>query len=316
MLSRTADNLFWMGRYMERAETMARLLEVGARINLMPDANTGYRTEWSSILHSSGTEPGFTRKYRDPVERNVVSHLFFDRENPSSVASCIAMARENARIVRTALSSAVWDAINTSFQEFKQLERVERSEIEVSELTDWTFRRAAQVQGAIWGTLLRNDGFDFLNLGYHLERADNTARLLDVKYYVLLPDAGYVGTGLDNFQWMTLLRSIQMHRAFHWAYGGDITPAKIVDFLILNAQCPRSLRTAVQGANDHLDNLARGYGASTAAQSHVRRLLAQLWEVQPSDIFEEGLHEFLNRFKADIAGVASEIQGSYLRGTI
>ena len=154
MLSRTADNLYWIARYMERAETSARLLEVGSRISLIPSAH-GYRSEWDSLLQASGMAEGFRQKYGDPVQRNLESWLFFDRDNPSSVASCITAARENGRIVRTALTTQVWDALNTAFQELKQLEREQRSALELSRLTDWTMRHAAMVRGSIDATLLR-----------------------------------------------------------------------------------------------------------------------------------------------------------------
>lgn len=314
MLSRTADNLFWMGRYIERAETMARLMHVGTRMNLMPDAVGGYRSEWVSILQASGTMPDFEKKYTEPVERNAVSHLFFDADNPSSVASCLLSARENARIVRTALSSPVWDAINGAYQEFKSLARTPRSEIDINHLAEWTSRQTTLVAGAVGSTLLRNDGYDFVNLGGCLERADNTARFLDVKYYVLLPDAGYVGTGLDNYQWQTLLRGMQMHRAFHWAYGGEISPAKIVDLLVLNPACPRSLCAAVGSASYHLEHLCRTYGEVTEAQTQIRALLEELSDLHIEDIFDEGLHEFLSRFKAQIAEVGVTVSRVYLQG--
>ncbi|MBC7139437.1 MAG: alpha-E domain-containing protein [Defluviimonas sp.] len=314
MLSRTADNLFWIARYMERAETMARLLEVGARIALLPSAGHGYRSEWDSLLQASGTAAGFARKYADPVQRNIESYLFFDRDNSSSVATCISRARENARIVRTALTTQVWDALNTAFQEMRELERTPRSQLELSRLTEWTMRHAAMVRGAIDATLLRNDGWDFLGLGYTLERADNTARLMDVKYYVLLPRADYVGSGLDNYQWTTLLRAMSSHRAFHWAYGGEITAGKIAHFLILNPQCPRSLLTATEGATAHLDRLARGYHNSTAAQSRARALLGEIAEMSVDDIFEEGLHEFLSRFIGDVGEVSHLVGEIYLSG--
>ncbi|OYW60213.1 MAG: A alpha-helical domain with a conserved ER moti, partial [Rhodobacterales bacterium 12-65-15] len=203
MLSRTADNLYWIARYMERADTVARLLEVGSRISLLPSAQ-GFRSEWDSLLQATGMAESFAKKYGDPVQRNIESFLFFDRDNPSSVASVITRARENGRIVRTALTSQVWDALNTAFQELKALERLPRSELELSRLTDWVTRHAAMVRGAIDATLLRDDGFNFLNLGYYLERGDSTARLIDVKYYVLLPRIDFVGSGLDNYQWSTL----------------------------------------------------------------------------------------------------------------
>lgn len=199
MLSRTADNLYWIARYMERAETMARLLEVGARMSLLPSAH-GYRNEWDSLLQASGTAGGFAQKYRHAQQRDIESYLFFDLDNPSSVASCIGRARENARIVRTALTAQVWDAINTAYQELRALEKTPRDRLELSRLIDWTMNKAAIIRGSIDTTQLRNDGWDFLNLGYYLERSDNTARLMDVKYYVLLPRVEFVGSGMDNYQ--------------------------------------------------------------------------------------------------------------------
>jgi uncharacterized alpha-E superfamily protein len=316
MLSRTADNLYWIARYAERAETMARLLEVGSRIALLPSSGIGYRNEWDSLLQASGTAIGFDRKYGDPVQRNIESYLFFDRDNPSSVASCLFRARENARIVRTALTTQVWDAINTAFQELRDLERRSRSELDLSQLTEWTMRHAAMLRGAIDATLLRNDGWDFLNLGYCLERADNTARLMDVKYYVLLPGIDYVGSGLDNYQWTTLLRAMSAHRAFHWAYGGEVTARKIAHFLILNLQCPRSLIACVDGLNTHLDRLARGYGRQTDAQAKARMVLADLADGTVDGVFEEGMHEFLTRFIGEIATVAALVHEGYLSGDV
>ena len=314
MLSRTADNLFWIGRYMERAETMARLLEVGSRIALMPSQGHGYRSEWDSLLRASGTAPGFAEKYGDPVQRNIESYLFFDRDNPSSVASCLERARENARIVRTALTTQVWDALNTAYQEMRQLERRPRSELDLSVMTEWTMRQGAMMRGAIEVSMLRNDGYDFLGLGYSLEQADNTARLMDVKYYVLLPKVEFVGSGLDNYQWETLLRALSAHRAFHWAYGGDITASKVAHFLILNPQCPRSLISSARAAMNHLERLGDGYEHSGPAQNAGRALLSILKNLKVEDVFEEGLHEFLGRFVREVSTVSGAVSHHYLSG--
>lgn len=314
MLSRTADNLFWLARYMERAETAARFLEVGGRIALLPNAGDGFRNEWDALLRAAGTSDAFARKYGEPVQRNIESHLFFDHDNPSSVAACIRRARENGRIVRTALTTQVWEALNTAHEELRAIERQPRADAGLTALTEWTLRTAALVRGTIDATLLRNDGYDFLHLGYHLERADNTARLLDVKYFVLLPKVEFVGSGLDNYQWATLLRALSAHRAFHWAYGGEVTASKIGHFLILNPQCPRSLLASVQGLNAHLDRLARGYGRSTPAQTAARALLGEMAEMQVEQVFDEGLHEYLSRFINEIADLGARIHDSYLSG--
>jgi uncharacterized alpha-E superfamily protein len=313
MLSRTADNLFWIARYMERAETSARLLEVGSRISLIPSVD-GYRSEWDSLLRAAGATELFDKKYGEAGQRNIESFLFFDRDNPSSIASCITRARESGRIVRTALTSQVWDALNTAFQELRQLERTPRSELVLSRLTDWTMRHSAMVRGAIDATLLRNDGYNFLNIGYYLERGDSTARLMDVKYYVLLPRVDYVGSGLDNYQWSMLLRAMSSHRAFYWAYGGDVTAGKIAHFLILNPQCPRSLITCVRGMTNHLDRLAQAYGARLAVQERAADLLAGIEGTTVDNIFEEGLHEFLSRFIRDTGALGSLVHEAYLSG--
>ena len=313
MLSRTADNLYWIARYMERADTVARLLEVGSRISLLPSAQ-GYRSEWDSLLQATGMAHAFAQKYGDPVQRNIESFLFFDRDNPSSIASCITAARENGRIVRTALTTQVWDALNTAFQELRQLEREERSTLELSRLTDWTMRHAAMLRGAIDATLLRDDGFNFLNIGYYLERGDNTARLMDVKYYVLLPRVDFVGSGLDNYQWTTLLRAMGAQRAFHWAYGGDVTAMKIADFLIRNPQSPRSLATCTAGLMNHLGRLSKAYGRETEAQDKARSLAAGIESATVEAIFDEGLHEFLTRYIAEAATLATTVHNAYLSG--
>ena len=314
MLSRTAENLFWIGRYMERAETTARLLEVGSRNALIPNTSGGFRNEWDSVLRASGTADAFAEKYGEAVQRNIESFLYFDMDNPSSIASCIHRARENGRIVRTALTGQVWDALNSAHQEMNEMRRTERSKLSTSDLVDWTIRQAQLLRGAIEDSQLRNDGYDFVYLGFCLERADATARLLDVKYYVLLPQVDYVGSGLDNYQWRTILRAMSAHRAFNWAYGGEVTPAKIADFLILNPKSPRALITSIEEACWHLDRLARAYGRSTEAQTRMRALHSEIAEATVEDIFDEGLHEFLTRLINEVSGVARTITRIYLSG--
>lgn len=314
MLSRTAENLYWIARFVERAETNARLMEVGARNALIPNTGGGYRNEWESVLQASGGVGLFAEKYGDAVQRNIETFLFFDHDNPSSVANCIEHARENGRIVRTALTSQVWDALNTAWAEMRELARQERSSLSVNDLVDWTVRTSTLIRGAINSTQLRTDGYDFMNIGHYVERADSTARLLDVKYYVLLPQIEFVGSGLDNYQWRTLLRAMNANRAFNFVYGGEVTPRKIVDFLVLNTISPRSLLSAAEGAVNHLDRLARSYGRSTGAQSYARGILGGLAEATVDDIFDEGLHEFLYRFTGEIGTLHHKIVDAYFSG--
>ena len=314
MLSRTAANLFWIARYMERVETMARLLEVGYRISLMPNAGQGHRNEWESILAASGNLVSYQEHYKDVKQVNIENFLIFSRDNPASIASCIALARDNARIVRTAMTREVWDALNGAFQEMKELTSHRRTRSDLPSLCDWAKKQSALVRGAIESTQLQQDGYDFLNLGYYVERADNTARLLDMKYHVLLPTTEMVGGALDNFQWTTLLRSLSAFRSFHWAYGGDYHPSKIAHFLILNVANPRSLLHCVDNYNYHLNRLARAYGQTTVAQDESRRLLAKLSEDSVDHIIQEGLHEFLTDFISENARIGVAVADSYLFG--
>ncbi|MEM9971301.1 MAG: alpha-E domain-containing protein [Pseudomonadota bacterium] len=314
MLSRHAENLFWIGRYVERAETLARLLGVGARNALLPNTSGGFRNEWEPILQASGTRPGFDDKYGDVVERNVESYLVFDTDNPSSIASCFERARENGRIVRTSLTGQTWDALNGAHREMLELKRTERSKLSTGDLIDWTIRQASMIRGTIGDTQLRNDGFDFMNLGTYLERSDATARILDVKYFVLLPQIADVGSGLDNYQWRTILRALSATRAFNFAYGGEVTAAKIADFLIFNRQAPRSLSTCADSVSNHLDHLARQYGNVTSAQEAAQTWRTQLRAGNVEAVFDTGLHEFLTDAINTTAALTGTIQDTYLRG--
>lgn len=316
MLSRTAENLFWLSRYMERAETMARLMEVGYRMAMIPSTGEGYRNEWASVIAAAGPGGAFVERFGDEFrQRDVETWLFFDRENPSSVVSCVERARANGRAVRTALTTEMWDALNGAYLELRDLERTPRTMELMPTLCDWTKRQGALLRGATEATHLQNDGYDFLNLGYYIERADNTARLLDVKYYVLLPTVEMVGGSIDTYQWTTLLRALSAYRAFHWSYRGEYGPRKIAHFLILNTSCPRSLLHCVEQANFHLERLARGYGRTTIAHDRAREILATLAEASIDDILREGLHEFLGRFVGDNAALGQNVADGYLFGS-
>ena len=257
MLSRTAENLFWSARYIERADAIARLLEVGDRMSLIPNTEKGYTNEWESILETSGIKYEYLKKYKTVSKEQIIFYLLFDHENSSSVKNCITAARENIRMVRTAVTLEVWNAVNSAYHELdKNLKETKNILKELPEIIEWIKKQVNLIRGTILNTQLINDGYDFLILGTYFERADFTARIINVKYFILLPSINYVGGEIDNFQWSLMLRSISSFRAFKWAYGGEeITYTKINDLIILNMTCTRSLIFSVEQMHNHLDRI-------------------------------------------------------------
>lgn len=306
MLGRTANDLFWMARYMERAENMARLLEVGHRLILLP--HDGGDEEWRSTLRSAGCEASYLKRHGRFDTQCVVDYLLLDKTNPSSVYSCLATARKNARAQRTAITREMWESLNAAWLEFSSTAGERTSANDLPALFDWVRERSAQFRGSLLNTILRNDSFYFTQLGTFLERADNTARILDVKYYVLLPQNALVGGGVDSAQWGTILRSVSAHRSFRWVYRDSFKPWHIADFLILNPQMPRSLRSCYAEITAALAGLTATYGRAAPCQRDAEETLKSLSERDMSSIFQSGLHEFIlefisanNRLAADVA---------------
>ena len=234
MLGRTAASLFWMSRYVERAENMARLLEVGYRISLMPRAIEGHRDEWRSTLITAASEASYFAKHREITTADIIHHLLFDEDNPSSVRSCLETARNNGRAVRTALTRDVWESLNGTWNEFAQVKPESVTTDRLPGFLDWIEQRAMLFRGALLGTMLRHDTYFFSQLGTFVERADNTARILDVKYYILLPKPSDVGSDVDVQQWATVLRSVSAHRAYRWFYRDVLEPRGLVVPLVIS----------------------------------------------------------------------------------
>ncbi|WP_422364535.1 alpha-E domain-containing protein [Pyruvatibacter mobilis] len=311
MLSRSAENLFWIGRFTERAESMARMLEMGYRMALMPATGTGHRNEWRSIVAGAGGEAAFTEKHDSINQRIVCEYLIFDPDNPSSIHSCLRNARENGRAVRAAITSEMWMALNETWIDLQDMNAAQLAGGGLPTFLDWMKGASAQFRGATESSLLRNEGYDFLRLGSFIERADNTARLLDVKYYVLLPASETVGGGVDNYQWTTLLRALSSLRAFHHIYRSEYTPWSIADFLILNRHFPRSLLYSYSQIGEHLTQLSRRYGQRSSSLSATNMQIARLADCTAADIFSEGLHEFLTTFIRQNAALSDSIAGDY-----
>ena len=218
MLSRTADNLFWLSRYVERAEYLARILDATQRLTALPLAYVGETNEWESAVATAGCASAFFKVYEEANEENVTDFLAFSTANTSSIRSCFELARSNARAVRTALTVEMWDAINGTWLELKRYGNGPTSREEVSRFLRWVQESSLRYDGSAYRTMLRNDAYWFSRLGVYIERADNTARILDVKYHLLLPENERVGGPLDYFQWAAILRSVSALTAYHWVY--------------------------------------------------------------------------------------------------
>ena len=311
MLGRTANDLFWMSRYIERAENMARLLEVGYRIALLPREGGGQDEEWVSTLRSGGCDKRYLAKYGSYDTRNVVNFMLFDVDNPSSVYSSLATARRNARAQRTALTREMWESLNSAWIEYSAIDPATLGSNELPPLFDWIKERSALFRGALLNTILRNDTFYFNQLGTFLERADNTARILDVKYYVLLPHSELVGGEIDSVQWGAILRSVSAHRSYRWVYKDSYKPWQIADYLILNRQMPRSLRSCYDELVPALDELGGYYGNRNGCQSLANETRQLLAEGDMDAIFQSGLHEFLGEFITRNNRLGSEISTTY-----
>ena len=304
-LSRTAADLYWMARYLERAEAMARLIEMGRRMALLPNSAEGHREEWRSLVTAAGCGAHFGDA--EPTERAVVRALLLDRANVSSIVSCLDRARQNARSVRTALTTQAWETLNEAWLRLGDLTEASVMR-ELPQTLDWVKGRCAQFRGASEATMLRDDRYDFVQLGMFIERADMTLRLLDVKHYVLLPETEVVGGGRDRHQWTSVLLATSALRSYHWVYRGDYSPERIADFLILNRSCPRSLAYCCDGAVHVLDRLAQGYGERHSCHHTASETVALLSDLRIAEVFHDGLHEFLaemvsrnNRLSAQVA---------------
>lgn len=290
-LGRTANGLYWMSRYIERAENMARLIDAGLRMALT--RNESDAEEWTSVIMSSGVEAGYRSKHDEFTAANVCDYLLRDTENSSSVLSSIETARMNARMVRTALTRETWESINDAWMSFRRMLSGPLDEREVPKVLDAIKRETAQIRGAFHGTMLRNEIYDFSQLGIFIERADNTARILDVKYYVLLPSISWVGSSMDNYQWESILRSVSAHRSYRWVYDAAYKPTNIAEFLVLSRRMPRSLAFCYRMIDDSLEGLANDYGLQHPSHEMCADMLAKLKAMRIKDVLEEGLHEFL-----------------------
>jgi uncharacterized alpha-E superfamily protein len=297
MLSRTASNLYWTGRYVERAHFLARLVEATSRLSSLPTSYGGDPTAWSGALAAAGLSHAFQAAHGKPTEAVVVKFLTVDTTNPASICACIEKARSNARAVRTGLTREAWEALNSAWREIISRAQ-DPSSPPSGDFTEAVQRAVATFDGAAQRTMLRNEPYCFLRLGASVERADATARLLDVKYHLLLPGDETAGGGLDYFQWATVLRTVSALTAYRLLYRGAVKPWLVADLLIFNERMPRSLASCYAAIVEVLDQLAETTGRHGPAHRHATTVLRQLRETNVSTLFAAGLHEFLADFIA------------------
>ena len=311
MLSRTADHLFWMARYMERAENTARMLDINLKGMLLPQTAEQEARAQRSMLRISELESAFEQRHGEPptIER-VLDFMVADASNPSSITACLQAARENARAVRGTLTTESWETINFTWLDF--VDRLGAGELKSNPeaLFEWVKYRSHLSRGVTVGTALKDDAFYFIQLGTFLERADNTARILDVRF----ADSGGTRDAArqleDFYYWTSILSSVSALEIYRKVYRDVVTPSRVVELLILNPQMPRSLLASLEAVCDTLAQLRTP--ASSACERFAGKLRAEVLYADIRQIFEIGLHAYLTQFLRRVDELGTLVMRSYL----
>jgi len=313
MLSRTASNIFWLARYLERMENLARIIGVSERMAMMPgETEREVETQWESALIISGCEPQFLESGCAVEREAVIDFLVRDPDNPASLYSSIQAARVNGRSVRTVITMEMWESLNSTWLEFDDRWDECKSDHDIRPFLEWIKERTASFRGAMGGTMVRDQAWRFAQIGTHIERADNTARILDVKYHVLLPEDSGVGGSVDYFQWITILRGVAALGSYSYLYRDQPKPWKIAELLILRPEMPRSLIYCMGQIQDRLFELQDELGDKTACHRYAGKLCSELQYADAAEIFQNGLHEWLTRFIERNDKLSEEIRNCYM----
>ncbi|ABM41258.1 MAG: alpha-E domain-containing protein [Diaphorobacter nitroreducens] len=301
MLSRTADHLFWMSRYTERAENTARMLNVSYETSLLPQSDAQAQEGWRGLLSISELIPAYTARQGAITATGVLRFMVCDEGNPSSIAACLRAARENARAVRGALTTEVWETLNQTWLELSRQLREGAFERDPGQFFEWVKYRSHLSRGVTLGTMLQDEAFHFLRLGTFLERADNTARLLDVKFHAVQSDFhGLAGDArrstpeADFYHWSAILRSVSAFEVYRKVYRDVITPERVADLLMLRRDMPRSLHASMHEVVDNLAAVAHEHSGET--ERRAGRLLSDLRYGRIDEILATGLHAYLTQF--------------------
>ncbi|MGC1305740.1 MAG: alpha-E domain-containing protein [Phormidesmis sp.] len=311
MLSRVADSIYWLNRYIERAENVARFVEVN--LNLLMDNPVGVAQQWEPLIAVTGDRAFYQTRYGDITAANVLNFLTFDTGSPNSLISCVRSARENARSVRETISSEMWEQINSFYLMVEDAAKNKPEDIR--ELHDFYAEvklASHRFVGVTNATASWNESWHFGRLGRLLERADKTSRILDVKYFLLLPSAKAVGSPLDNLQWISLLKSASAYEMYRKAEH-MVTPQSVARFLIFNAHFPRSIKFCLHHAEESLRKIVGpAEEESLPSQRALGKLRAELTYVTFEEIFQQGLHEFLDDLQQRINHVGECVYTDFI----
>lgn len=314
MLSRTADHLFWMARYTERAENTARMLDVNVQTALLPQAPRAAEEGWRATLSISELQSEFDQKYPKFTSKDMLHFMVADTSNPSSIASCLRFARENARAVRGALTTEVWETQNITWLEMQSQLGDNILEQDPSQFFEWVKYRSHLSRGVTFGTMLQDEALYFIRLGTFLERADNTARILDVKFHGAgaVPSAAKLGNENqhDYYYWAAILRSVSAFEIYRTVYRDAITPARVADLLMLRGDMPRSLLACLYHVVRDLRHVSADQNSHTLRMAG--KMHAELEFARIEDILEEGLHDYLTDFLERVYTLGNRVSHDFL----
>jgi uncharacterized alpha-E superfamily protein len=314
MLSRTADHLFWMNRYTERAENTARLLDVNYQTSLLPQSEAATRAGWQGLLSISELLPTYKAKHDVIRAKEVMDFMVKDEENPSSIVSCLSAARENARAVRGTLTTEVWETQNQTWLEVKRMIKQGDFEADPAQFFEWVKFRSHLSRGVTVGTMLMDEALYFMRLGTFLERADNTARLVDVKFHAVESDFYGTANGkeqeFDFYHWSAILRSVSGFEVYRKVYRDVIRPERVAELLILRPDMPRSLHASLNEVVGNLKMVANDQ--STETQRRAGKLRAELQYGRIDEILATGLHAYLTQFLDRVNDLGAHISQDFL----
>ncbi|WP_341678532.1 alpha-E domain-containing protein [Niveibacterium sp. SC-1] len=310
MLSRTADHLYWMSRYMERAENLARILDVHHRMSLLPQSDSEVERQWAATLNLMGMLETY-RDMHDAIEPDKVMHfIMFERRNLSSIVSCLRAARENAHAVRGTLTSELWEAINATWIKARAFDPGKLDETGASEFFEWVKYRSHLSRGVTVGTMLRDEAFHFTRLGTFIERADNTARILDVKYHLLVEAGSAPDSAADYYQWSALLHSVSAFEIYRRVYRDVITPSRVAELLLLRPDMPRSVSYCMREVYGLLRAVANERSPETERRAGEFEASLRFGRIE--DVFKVGLHDYLNSTLDTIIELGGRISEDFL----